>query len=98
MFSFRCSAVPPLRPFRSGWRAVLATGQPSVKPCNQNIRETLALAERMLALADRGDAEREDVGCGILYGILRDAAYKIRKAAEAERQNHMEKGWWGGGA
>jgi hypothetical protein len=52
----------------------------------------------MLALADRGDAEREDVGCGILYGILRDAAYKIRKAAEAERQNHMEKGWWGGGA
>jgi hypothetical protein len=68
-----------------------------VKPCNHNIRETLDLAERMISLADRGDAEREDVGCGILYGILRDAAYKIRKVAEAEKQNHMEKGWWGTG-
>jgi hypothetical protein len=68
-----------------------------VKPCNHNIRETLDLAERMISLADRGDAEREDVGCGILYGILRDAAYKLRKVAEAEKQNHMEKGWWGTG-
>lgn len=68
-----------------------------MKPCNHNIRETLDLAERMISLADRGDAEREDVGCGILYGILRDAAYKLRKVAEAEKQNHMEKGWWGTG-
>jgi len=25
----------------------------------------------MIRLADKGDVEREDVGCGILYGVLR---------------------------
>ena len=40
----------------------------------------------MLNLADRFDAASEDVGCGVLYGILRDSAYKIKKLAEAERE------------
>jgi hypothetical protein len=48
----------------------------------------------MIRLADRGDAQREDTGCGILYGVLRDAAYKLKKLAEAEKQSHMRKGWW----
>lgn len=48
----------------------------------------------MLNLADKGDAVREDDGCGILYGVVRDAAFKIRKLAEAERQAHIKKGWW----
>jgi hypothetical protein len=48
----------------------------------------------MIRLADRGDAEREDTGCGILYGILRDAAYKIKKLAEEEKRAHQAKGWW----
>ncbi|MBW2132802.1 MAG: hypothetical protein JRG88_09745 [Deltaproteobacteria bacterium] len=42
-----------------------------MKPCDQNIKETFHLAERMIRLADKGDVEREDVGCGILYGVLR---------------------------
>jgi len=29
----------------------------------------------MIDLADEGDADREDTGCGILYGVLRDSAY-----------------------
>ena len=48
----------------------------------------------MILLADKGDELREDVGCGILYGILRDAAYKIKKAAEAEKAAHVKKGDW----
>ena len=48
----------------------------------------------MINLADLGDADREDNGCGILYGVLRDSAFKLRKLAEAEKQNHIRKGWW----
>lgn len=48
----------------------------------------------MIWLADQGDADREDNGCGILYGVLRDSAYKLKKLAEEERVNHIRKGWW----
>lgn len=48
----------------------------------------------MIRLADKGDADREDTGCGILYGILRDSAYKIWRLAEEEKKRHQEKGWW----
>ncbi len=55
------------------------------------LKLTLELAERMLALADAGDAVREDAGCGVLYGVLRDSAYKLKHLAEAERQAHLKK-------
>lgn len=54
----------------------------------------MEIAEAMMNIADRGDMEREDTGCGILYGVLRDAAYKIKKLAEAEKNEHVRKGWW----
>jgi hypothetical protein len=65
-----------------------------VKPCNHNIRKTLNLVDEMIKVADRGDIDREDNGCGILYGVLRDSAYKVKKLAEQEKLNHIEKGWW----
>jgi len=65
-----------------------------MKPCDRIILKTLDLVERMAEIADEGDNAREDVGCGILYGILRDSAYRIKKLAEAEREAHREKGWW----
>jgi hypothetical protein len=64
------------------------------KPCDQHIVETLELIRQMIELADKGDADREDVGCGILYGVLRDSAYKLKRMAEDEKQNHIDKGWW----
>jgi hypothetical protein len=67
---------------------------PLLKPCDRNILKILHLAEEMIALADQGDADREDVGCGVLYGILRDTAYKLKKMAEEEKRLHQEKGWW----
>jgi len=54
----------------------------STRPCNAPIEETLAFSDIMLALSDKGDAAREDDGCGILYGVVRDSAYKIKKLAE----------------
>jgi len=65
-----------------------------LKACDEHIRQTLELVQEMLRLADEGDAFREDVGCGVLYGVLRDAAYKIGKLADDEREAHIRKGWW----
>jgi hypothetical protein len=48
----------------------------------------------MINLANQGDADREDTGCGILYGVMRDTAYKLKKIAEEEKRNHVAKGWW----
>ena len=65
-----------------------------MKPCDENIKKTLRLTEIMLELADAGDIHREDTGCGILYGVMRDSAYKIKKLAEVEKEEHIKKGWW----
>jgi len=65
-----------------------------MRPCDESIKETIELAKAMLDMADKGDAVREDTGCGVLYGVLRDSAHKIRQLAEAEKQIHIKKGWW----
>ena len=65
-----------------------------MRPCDENIKKTLGFAYEMIELADQGDAEREDSGCGVLYGVLRDSAFKIKKIAETEREAHKRKGWW----
>ena len=65
-----------------------------MRRCNHNIRKTLNLVDEMIKVADKGDIEREDNGCGILYGVLRDAAYKVKKLAEQEKEKHILKGWW----
>jgi hypothetical protein len=69
-------------------------GETRVKPCNLHIINTLKLADEMIDLADQGDADREDNGCGILYGVLRDSAFKLKKLAEEEKLNHVRKGRW----
>ena len=65
-----------------------------MRPCDRNIQSTLNLVEDMMKIADKGDIEREDTGCGILYGVLRDSAYKLKKLAEKEKEQHKKKGWW----
>lgn len=65
-----------------------------MKPCDHHLKQVILLAERMIELADDGDDDREDTGCGILYGMLRDSGYKIKQIAEAEKLNHIAKGWW----
>lgn len=65
-----------------------------MRPCNKSIQKTIEMTEAMLALADQGEAAREDNGCGVLYSVLRDSAYKIKRLAEVEKQAHIRKGWW----
>lgn len=65
-----------------------------MKACNKNIEKTLKLVGEMIDLANSGDLDRDDVGCGVLYGILRDSAYRIKKIAEQEKNAHVAKGKW----
>lgn len=62
-----------------------------MKPCDEVLMKTIEMASRMLGLADEGDAHRDDNGCGVLYGLVRDSAYKIRRLAEAEKDAHIHK-------
>jgi len=61
---------------------------------NQNIIKVLRLSRDMMVLADRGDEMRQDIGCGVLYGTLRDTAYKLRALAEQEVEQHKRTGRW----
>ncbi|MGD9007579.1 MAG: hypothetical protein PVG41_06645 [Desulfobacteraceae bacterium] len=65
-----------------------------MRPCDRNIKRTIQLTQEMIELADQGDADREDTGCGVLYGVLRDSAYKIQQLAKKEKGRHQAKGWW----
>lgn len=65
-----------------------------MKSCDENIKKTLELIRDMISIAEKGDADREDDGCGILYGVLRDTAYEIKQIAEAEKDKHLKKGRW----
>jgi hypothetical protein len=62
-----------------------------VKPCDKNLKSALQLTDKMIELANKGNAEREDTGCGILYGVLLDSAYKLKKLTEHEKQRHLKK-------
>ncbi|MDJ0765165.1 MAG: hypothetical protein QNJ97_19450 [Myxococcota bacterium] len=61
---------------------------------NENLLKTIRLTREMLAVADEGDRDRDDDSCGIIYGILRDTAYRIRNLVEAECEKHRQVGKW----
>ena len=61
---------------------------------NENLRKVMQLTREMLALADEGDRDRDDDSCGILFGILRDTAYRLRRIAEEECEKHKNSGKW----
>ena len=65
-----------------------------IRPCNKNIIKVLRLSRDMMLLADRGDESRQDRSCGVLYGTLRDSAYKLRNLAEQEIDIHKDAGLW----
>lgn len=61
---------------------------------NTNLRRLLDLTREMIALADEGDRDRNDDSCGILYGILRDSAYRLRALTEEECTKHVRQDKW----
>ncbi|OGJ92298.1 MAG: hypothetical protein A2268_06095 [Candidatus Raymondbacteria bacterium RifOxyA12_full_50_37] len=66
-----------------------------MKLCNENIQRALELSRELMVLSDKGDLEREDDSCGVLYGIVRDAAYSIRNSALSEKEKHVISTTWG---
>ena len=60
------------------------------QPVDDYLREVIRLSVEMIDLAYKGDACRQDVGCGIVFGSLRDKAYKVRQLAEQELRKHAE--------
>ena len=64
------------------------------RACNENIMKVLEISKELIILADEGEMAMEDDGCGVLYGVVRDCAYKIRAEAEREREAHTAKGIW----
>ncbi len=72
----------------------MSKGKIVIKSHNKNILKVLRLSRDMMLLADKGDDLRQDRSCGVLYGTLRDSAYKLRSLAEQEIDLHRHSGVW----
>lgn len=64
------------------------------KECDRNIQKTIELADAMILLARQGNEAREDSSCGVLYGTLLDAGFKLKQLAAKEKEAHKNKGEW----
>ncbi|OVE74733.1 hypothetical protein BVX97_06415 [bacterium E08(2017)] len=62
--------------------------------CNEYIKKALEVANQLTLLADEGEAQSTDDGCALLYGVIRDCAYKIRAQADREKEAHRARGDW----
>ncbi len=62
--------------------------------CNDVIKKSIEISKEILELSDLGDQLRQDDGCGVLFGVMRDCAYKIKALAEEEKQRHIDKSKW----
>jgi hypothetical protein len=49
------------------------------------IVDAMRLADKMLVMAQNGVPECDDDSCMMIYGIIRDCGYKIRKTVEQEQ-------------
>ena len=56
--------------------------------------KTFAEADKLRILADEGDLNSIDDGCILLFSVVRDCSYRIRKEAEREKKSHQNKGMW----
>jgi hypothetical protein len=55
---------------------------------NAHITRVLEMADRMIALSERGFTACIDDGCLLLNGMVRECAYRLRDAAEREQLAH----------
>jgi hypothetical protein len=65
-----------------------------MRDCTKNIISVMRLCRDLLSCADRGDLQRNDASCGVLFGLVRDNAYKMFDLACRERKSHIAKGSW----
>ena len=69
-----------------------------MRECDRHILETLELCRQLTILADEGERDARDDSCVVLYGVVRDCAYKMRRQGEREREAHVAAGAWDGDA
>ena len=55
----------------------------------QYIAKVSAAVGVLLDLADTGDAVCNDDGCRVLFGVVRDSAYRIQRELDREVRNHQ---------
>ncbi len=67
-------------------------GDGALHAADENLRRVMRLTRVMLSLADDGERDHRDPACAILYGTLRDMAYKLRRASEEEFERHGRRG------
>ena len=67
-----------------------------MRDCNRHLTEALEAVRNLIILADEGERDAEDDSCIVLYGVIRDTAYRIRHLAEKERDAHIAHGKWDG--
>ena len=60
------------------------------QPVDDYLREVIRISQEMIDLAYQGDACRQDAGCGIVFGSVRDKAYTVRRLAEQELEKHRQ--------
>ena len=65
-----------------------------MRDCTKNIVSLIHQCRDLLICADRGDLQRNDESCGVLFGMVRDCAYKMLDLAQKERRSHIAKGTW----
>jgi hypothetical protein len=57
----------------------------------KNLNRVKELCYEMLEVADYGDRYRSDDGSGVVFGLLRDSAYKIRSITEKQLKKSASK-------
>ena len=58
---------------------------------NEYISEAMKMAQRIMRMANCGELLTNNDECGVLFGVLRDCAYKIRKQAMRDTQIQKQK-------
>ena len=65
-----------------------------MKPCNSNLIKVMDISRDLLSIAEKGDADRDDDGCGVLYGLVRDSGYNLIRHTLNEIEKHKKSGKW----
>jgi len=58
------------------------------KHSNKQILKALEIADDLMDFANNEAGLADEAGCGTLFAVMRDCAYKIRRQAEAEHEAH----------
>ena len=56
-----------------------------MRSCQESIDKIFELVNTMFEVSNEGYADREEPGFGLIYSVVRDSAYKIKKLAEAQQ-------------